>query len=560
MNAGCFAAAFAAAFVADAFGFAQETTRVSVNSSGGEGIGDSYTRSQAISADGRFVTFDSFATNFVSGDLNRSQDAFVHDLVTGITERVSVDSLGREANYGGETPAISADGQVVAFESWATNLVLGDTNATGDIFVHDRSTGLTERVSVSSSGVQADVYCDLPSISADGRFVAFRTFSGKLVSGDTNGFDDIFVHDRSTGITERVSVSSSGVQGNKESDSPTISADGRFVTFASYATTLVARDTNRAIDAFVHDRSTGVTERVSVDSSGAEANGDSGYFGPSISADGRFVAFDSVASNLVAGDVNARNDVFVHDRWTGITERVSVDSSGAEANGASFFPALSADGQIVAFESAATNLVGGDTNGFIDLFVRDRSTGRTELASLGSSGNQGNDDAAGLPSISADGLVVGFMSRATNLVAGDRNRSSDYFVRELCSIDASWSNYGSGVPGTNGVPSFSSRSNPVLGSTVTLDLANSLGASTVGQLFLEFQSTSNRTASGGGLLFAPALTIAIGIPPTGTSFSVDVPHDDRLCGWVVDLQAIEADPGAATGVSFTQGLELVLGH
>src|SRR5688572_20637845 len=213
--------------------------------------------------------------------------------------------------------------------------------------------------------------------------------------------------------TARVSVDSFGTQANRDSHASTISADGQLVAFQSDASNLVPGDTNGAYDVFVHDRSTGLTTRVSVDSSGAEAKGYS--FNPAISADGQFVAFESSANNLVVGDTTGW-DVFVHDRSTGLTTRVSVDSSGAEGNDDSYVSTISSDGQVVAFESWATNLVAGDTNGQSDVFIHDRVTGLTELVSVDSSGGQGNDVSFSA-AISADGLTVAFSSSASNLVA-----------------------------------------------------------------------------------------------------------------------------------------------
>src|SRR6058998_1751352 len=237
---------------------------------------------------------------------------------------------------------------------------------------HDRQTGTTERVSVDSAGNQGNGDSTDVALSADGRFVAFTSVAPDLVTGDTNGAMDVFVHDRQTGTAERVSVDSAGNQANGDSTDVALSADGRFVAFTSAAPDLVAGDTNGAADVFVHDRQTGTTERVSVDSAGTQANGSS--FGRALSADGRFVAFISVAPDLVAGDTNGVADVFVHDRQTGTTERVSVDSAGNQANGDSTDVALRADGRFVAFTSAAPDLVAGDTNGAADVFVHDRGT------------------------------------------------------------------------------------------------------------------------------------------------------------------------------------------
>jgi Tol biopolymer transport system component len=240
-------------------------------------------------------------------------DIFVHDQQTGITLRVSVSSDGTEGNgaSGIYNFSISADGWNVAFSSDATNLVDMDTNGTGDIFVHDIQTGETTLVSVATDGTQGDSLSLLPSISSDGRFVAFYSNSTNLVSGDTNGTSDVFVHDQQTGETKRVSVASDGTQGDNFSDYPSISSDGRYVAFYSSATNLVIGDTNGTKDVFVHDMQTSETRRLSVASDLTQGDGNS--LDPSISLDGLYVAFESSSTNLVAGDTNGCPDVFVRD-------------------------------------------------------------------------------------------------------------------------------------------------------------------------------------------------------------------------------------------------------
>ncbi|MBI3988598.1 MAG: PD40 domain-containing protein, partial [candidate division NC10 bacterium] len=364
------------------------TTRVSVASDGTQGNSRSFypaaTNDRVISADGRYVAFISFATNLVPGDTNSTNDIFVHDLETGQTTRISIASDGTQANSESKSPSISADGRYVAFDSAASNLVPGDTNGARDVFVHDRETGKTTRVSVASNGRQGDSHSEDPSISADGRYVAFGSFSHDLIwidldgdgrceeaeGCDINGSADIYVHDRQTGQTTRVSVAFDGTPTNSGSDEPSISDDGRYVAFLSAATNLVPGDTNGRWDVFVHDRLTGQTTRVSVASDGTQTNSWSDF--PSISADGRYVAFDSIASNLVPGDTNGFGDVFVHDQVTGQTTRFSIASDGREANGGSSWPSISADGRYVAFASSANNLVPGDTNDHPDIFVHDR--------------------------------------------------------------------------------------------------------------------------------------------------------------------------------------------
>jgi archaellum component FlaF (FlaF/FlaG flagellin family) len=415
--------------VGSAVARAGETTRVSVDSAGVQGNSES--SAPSISTDGRFVAFYSRASNLVPGDTNGTYDVFVHDRARGQISRVSVDSAGVQGNNLSGEPSISADGRFVAFHSYASNLVSGDTNGWPDVFVHDRLTSQTSRVSVDSAGVQGNLWSFLPSISADGRVVAFRSLASNLFPGDTNGYWDVFVHDRATGRTSRVSVDSAGVQANDWSDFPSISADGRFVAFSSVASNLVPGDTNGTTDVFVHDRATGRTSRVSVDSTGAQGN--SSNKSPSISADGRCIAFDSFAWNLVPGDTNGTWDVFVHDRGIGQTSRVSADSAGVQGNVGGQHPSISADGRFVAFYSRASNLVPGDTNEADDIFVHDRATGQTTRVSVDSAGLQGNSD-SNRPSISADGRFVAFDSSASILVPGDTNDAPDVFVRDLAPV------------------------------------------------------------------------------------------------------------------------------
>ncbi len=371
------------------------TIRVSVASDGTEGTNDS--SGASLSGDGRYVGFQSAANNLVPDDTNISHDAFVHDLQTGQTERVSISSSGEEADETSGGATLAADGRYVTFQSEATNLVGGDTNGTTDIFVRDLESGVTERVSVASDGTQGNYGSVSSEISADGRYVAFTSYATTLVPNDVNGYTpDIFVHDRLTGATTLVSVASDGTQANDAAERPAISADGRWVAFRSEADNLVPDDTNGWMDTFLHDRETGQTTRVSVNSDGTQGDGPS--YSPALSADGRYVAFESEASNLVPNDTNNRcgelgdplyncPDIFVHDRLTGETTRVSVASDGSEAiggaGGVGFPPAISADGRFVAFWSGSSNLVPDDTNEAADVFLHDRLLGTTELVSFG---------------------------------------------------------------------------------------------------------------------------------------------------------------------------------
>jgi Tol biopolymer transport system component len=351
------------------------TERVSVDgrgrqSTGGDagGVLDTNWGPPAISADGRYVAFASSATNLVKGDRNQVADVFVRDRVAGTTERVSVVSRKLEANGESSQPAISPDGRFVAFASFADNLVPDDTNFTSDVFLVDRTGGGPQRVSVSNTGQQGENRSGSPSISADGRFVAFMSSSDALVPGDGDGASDIFVRDRAAATTEGISVAPTASGFGATSSSPAITPDGRFVVFDSWEPDLVPGDTNNSFDVFVRDRATGGLERVSVSSAGVQ--GDDWSLAPSISSDGNLVAFHSLAANLVVDDGNFDFDVFVRDRGAGTTVRASVRSDGTEGGLSlgSQNPSISGDGRVVAFESEA-DLVPADAGFPVDVFT-----------------------------------------------------------------------------------------------------------------------------------------------------------------------------------------------
>jgi tricorn protease-like protein len=414
-----------AALVPAASASAQTTARVSVDSAGAQGNNNSF--SASCSGTGRFIAFQSTASNLVPGDTNSHYDVFVRDRQNALTVRVSVSSAGVQGNNQSLSPAISEDGRYVAYQSYAANLVTGDTNNTSDIFVYDRQTAQTTRVSVDSFGVQGNSVSRTPSISASGQFVAFSSNANNLVAGDTNGTYDVFLHDRQTGVTTLLSVDPLGAIGNAESAEPAISADGNFVAFHSTATNLVPGDTNVSSDVFVRDLLTAQTVRVSVDSSGVEGNRLSRN--ASISADGSVVTFESNAFNLVLLDTNNTSDVFVHDRMTAQTTRISLDDLGQQVNGLSRNAVISNDGLLIAFTSLATDLVHGDTNGVEDVFVHDRGAAHVDRVSVSTLGAQGNAKSL-LPSISGDGLIVAFSADASNLVPGDSNAKDDVFAHD----------------------------------------------------------------------------------------------------------------------------------
>jgi Tol biopolymer transport system component len=389
-----------------------------------------------ISSDGRYVAFFSEASNLVPEDANTFGDIFRHDAVTGEISLVSVAWDGSGATGGVQSggPAMSADGRHVAFLAWPGKLVPGVTSGPHQVFVRDVLAGVTTHVSVSTDGAQGNDFSYQPAISADGRYVAFRSLADNLVPGDTNNQPDVFVHDRLTSTTTRVSVSSTGAQaawvGSTWGSIPALSADGRYVAFESLAGNLVPGDTNGTYDAFVHDRLTGTTTRVSVRNDGSQVSGVSNI--PNISADGRYIAFVSTASNLVPGDTNGLQDVFLHDRLTGATTAISTTTDGTTANRQSSGPDIGADGRYVAYTSSASNLVPGDTNDITDVFIYDRLAGTTTRASVAFDGAESNDSLrGGAPDITPDGRHVVFTSKAWNLVPGLTKPWTRVFVRDL---------------------------------------------------------------------------------------------------------------------------------
>ena len=458
-------------------------TRVSVASGGTQGDGQSSL--PAVSADGRYVAFQSLSANLVVSDTNSSADIFVHDTSNGLTERVSVGSNGEQANGSSDRPSISADGRYVAFVSAATNLVPGDNNVScigqvvnpvncTDVFVHDRGTGQTWLVSRSSTGELGNNYSYDTAISGDGRYVAFTSKASNLVEVDTNAAADVFVHDRLAGTTERVSVSSGGGQASGDttlallSAAPAITPDGRFVAFLSAAGNLVSGDTvtctygattTNCYDVFVYDRPNKLTRMASVTPDGLP--GDQGASGPpAISADGRYVAFGSPSTDLVAGDTNGGPDTFAYDFITGQTWRASVASDGSEGQAGPYaeqgLPSLSADGRYVAFQSnadldpaasaEARCTPGMDSDGCLDVFLHDNLTGETRLVSAASNGDPASEPSR-YAALSADASALAFVSQADNLAAGDSNSAADVFLYAPASTQPSLSaNASTGQP------------------------------------------------------------------------------------------------------------------
>ena len=553
---------------------AQEAlARIDVDSSGVESNNGTFGVAR-LAANGRYAAFSSYSDNLVPNDRNAYQDVFVHDRSTGAMVRVSVSSAGNEGNFRSEVCSISADGRFVAFLSSATNLVPSDTNNQNDVFVADRDpdgngvfdegNATVERVSVSSSGVESNGTSGSASISADGVLVAFQSDATNLVAGDTNGAYDAFVRDRRAGTTVRISVSSSGVEGNSTSVDPVLSDDGSLVAFHSTASNLVSNDGNQQGDVFVYEMATGVTTMVTRGPSGLGAHGTSGR--PVLSSDGRYVAFLSSADDLVPSDTNGRWDAFRIDRVTGQTTLLDLSAAGtpvADGVDPAATPAISDDGSRVGFVSSSNELSPGDTansNLRDDAFVYDFATTSIELVSGDLSGHTGSDKSFSID-LSGSGRASLFQSRSDNLVPNDHNNSDDAFVLdEDLLVRAAATNYGSGLPGTFGIPALDAPQPLVFGTTATLDLGNSYGHWTVA-LLLGGASVDSVPLKGGTLLVGEIFDIELlPIAPTGSTLDIEVPYDPTLYAVDIYAQLLVFDPGAVRGLAFSPGLDLLIGR
>ncbi len=448
------------------------TTLVSANLAGTDsGDGGSGQVGPSISRNGRFVAFMSEAHDLVANDNNDSSDVFVRDLQTRKTTLVSANRSGTNGgNDGSIDPVITSDGRFVVFVSSASDLVASDTNGRSDVFVRDLQRGTTRLVSTNLAGTDSgrgDSGLYSFAISSNGRFVAFvsdaRDLTATPLTSECIHFssdpaplycgDNVFVRDLQAGKTTLVSMNLAGTStANCLSLLSALSANGRFVAFTSFASDLVATDTNEDFDLFVRDLQTGVTSLVTVNFDGTDSanirRGQTGY-PPSpaaFSADGRLVAFESSMSDLVARDTNDADDVFVRDLVTGTTTLASVNREGTDAarpptecrpeQGGCVFrpfgsggPTISADGLFVAFGSSASDLVGTDSNGNFDVFVRDLRARSTRLVSVNRAGSDSGNSGSFTQNISADGHVVAFVSDASDLVAADTNGRIDVFVR-----------------------------------------------------------------------------------------------------------------------------------
>ncbi|MCC6932497.1 MAG: PD40 domain-containing protein [Deltaproteobacteria bacterium] len=388
--------------------------------------------SSVISSDGNYVVFQSYASDLILSDTNAEPDIFLKNLSNNSVVRLSTSSMGVQANGGSLYPTISEDGRYTAFVSAATNLVASDLNGYLDIFRKDKETGVLVRISVSAVGTEANGSSGVPSISADGRYVVFSSSASNLVSGDTNNKTDIFVKDVQSSAITRVSTNGSGDQGDGDSSWPMISGDDNYVVFVSNATNLVASDTNGTYDIFRKNLESGTISRISTSTLGIEANGSSSY--PAISDNGQFVIFISTASNLVVGDLNLASDVFVKDTISGEVTRVNVTSDGEQGNDDSEYATISSDGRYAIFSSYASNLVNDDSNGALDIFVKNVLSGEIFRVNKSVGGEEAND-ASFEPHISSDGQRASFYSNATNLFDGAGEGTRYVYLLEVEQLD-----------------------------------------------------------------------------------------------------------------------------
>lgn len=389
----------------------------------------------SISSDARYIAFSSSASNLVSGDTNEVSDVFVRDTIDATVIRVSSAADGSEGISSSAAASISANGRYVIFESFADNLVPNDTNGIADLFRKDLATGGIVRVNTANDGSQSSAgVTRYASLSADGNYAVFQSTASDLVSGDSNGVSDVFLKNLASGQVTLVSRDQSGEQGDASSGFPSMSADGRYIAFFSNANNLSPLDQNPSSDIFVKDVVTGSIDVISTSGEGAAS--DSFSDTPSISSDGRFVAFASAATTLTPGDTNARKDIFVKDRNTGAVVRASINSEGVEGNADSDAPQISGDGRIVVFSSASSNFSTNDSGTNVDIFAKDLSTAEIRRLNVGANTEEANGSSFS-PSISSDGLRAVFSSFATNLVAADTNNAIDVFSNSTGFFDSS---------------------------------------------------------------------------------------------------------------------------
>ncbi len=411
-------------------GAGNDTELISV---GLTGLADADSVQSSLSWNGELVLFTSFATNLVATDTNGATDVFLRNRVSGTTELISRRPNGVQANAASGGAMMDPTATFFTYYSFATNLVASDTNGYSDVFRVQRDPDTSaisiQRVSKGFSGGEANGDSFLSDISDDGTQIVYDSVATNLVAVDDNDWSDIFWYDANSDSTTKISISNNNSPGNNRSIRPRISSNGRYVVYLSEADNLVAGDTNNAADIFRVDLQSFDVERVSVSATGTQ--GDLGAAPEyALSPDGRYVVFASDSTNLVGGDTNGARDIFVRDMDTNTTRLISVSNQGVRANGDSYDPSISANGRYIGFNTIANNLFPEDTNGVGDAVVVDRSTRIVRQVSESYDGSEEDAD-TGTPQFSEDGLSVTFFSDATNLVISDTNGFRDIFWRDF---------------------------------------------------------------------------------------------------------------------------------
>jgi Tol biopolymer transport system component len=520
---------------------AQYTARVSV-SSDGEQANDS-TGWTVCSGDGRFAVFASSASNLVPGDANGVKDVFIRDRFTGEVSLVSVSTAGLQGDGASDQPAVSADGRYVVFQSLATNLAPGGAAGLLDVFLRDRQLGTTELISASGDGSPSDGESGAADVSDDGRFVAFVSAASNLVAEDGDTLPDIFVRDRRLGVTTLESVTTDGTKAQGSCSSPTLSADGAVLAFASCASNLVGGPPQPCLTAnvFVRDR---LEHTTTVISTGLDGQPSYGSSGPRLSADGRHVAFSSiVAQDPRLPIASSSGNVFLRDLELQVTQLVNVDSDGQWLDPYTD-SAVSRDGRFVAF---------GKSTEIQPAYVRDMLEGTTQPVTVTLDGDPAVLGGFVSPhAISRDGRFVAFTSASSDLVSTDTNNVDDAFVYDTRPF---FTDLGHGLAGSNGTPTLAATGKPLAGDAVSWLLGDAKPSAP--SALIIGNTNASAPFKGGTLVplpqvLIPATTSAAGGAAFAATWPPGVPADTVLYfQWWIEDQAGPAGFAASTALQLT---------
>ncbi|MCK6481802.1 MAG: hypothetical protein HUU06_10245 [Planctomycetaceae bacterium] len=406
---------------------------VLVSAAEGGGVADRDSFDGAVAPSGKFVVFTSGARDLgdgATGEESRN-NVWFRDMKTGVNTLLSANGAGTEGNAGSLYPSISSNGQVVLFESYASDLADGAEGGFCNVYLLDRKSGDLVRLSSTPAGAGGDwdsfVYGS--SLSANGRFAVFYSAALDMVEDAGVGYFQIYLYDRTKGTLTMISRSPEGAPALGDCFDPSISSNGKYVVYYSYATNLGAGASGAVSNIYLHDVKKGTTTLITRSTTGGEPNDDS--LDPVVSASGKIVAFDSYATNLVSGDTNGQSDVFLVDLKKGTKTRVSLGPAGVQGNGPSYSASLSSSGKVLLFTSDASNLEGGDGDGnsSSDVFLRDPKTGLPRRLSLSAAGAEGDGDSYVVAtSLASSGKWALVVSGASNFATGDDNLDDDVFL------------------------------------------------------------------------------------------------------------------------------------